>query len=346
MGLLADLAVEIEADNPTPQPGGEVSFTVTANNKGPSEAPATAVKIELSEGLTFSSSTAAGAYDADSGEWGVGDLAANAATTMKLTLNVAQNTHGEKLSATASISARETIGGSKVVELDPHKENNTGVGTVTVFASPNVNPVFGVARSVEDNATAGTKVGGPVLVIDPISGTHTFELSGDGSGNFATTTVPDGVQISVAAGASLDHESTPIYNLMLKVSDGLDTAGNVNTTTDDTIPLRIHVTDVHAPLIATLAAHPAQAFSGDNVTLIANYYNPPEGDVELKYRYEQERTNSDLSTYFSAIATTSDPTHTVSSEGLGVTTYRVVIFYEDDQGGVVEEATSLPVDVT
>ncbi len=266
---------------------------------------------------------------------------------MTLTLNVAQNTHGEDLSVTASIEATETIGSSDVTELDPHTVDNTSVAMVTVFASPNVNPVFGVARSVEDNATAGTKVGSPVLVIDPNADTHTFKLSGDGSGNFATTTVPDGVQISVAAGASLDHVSTPIYNLMLTVSDGLDTDGNMNTTTDYTIPLRIHVTDVHAPLIATLAAHPAQAFTGGSVTLIANYYNPPEGEVELKYRYEQERTNSDLSTYFSAIATTSDPTHTVSSEGLGVTTYRVVIFYEDDQGGVVEEATtSLPVDVT
>ena len=81
-------------------------------------------------------------------------------------------------------------------------------------------------------------MGDPVIARDSDNDSLTYELSGAGASNFAV----DGAgQISVAAGASLDHETEPSYSVRVTVSDG-EGEGEGGS---DTIIVTITVTDVN-----------------------------------------------------------------------------------------------------
>ena len=66
----ADLAVTKTVDNPTPNVGDTITFTVTLTNSGPDAATGVRVTDLLPAGLTFVSATPSqGTYDRDTGVW-------------------------------------------------------------------------------------------------------------------------------------------------------------------------------------------------------------------------------------------------------------------------------------
>ena len=98
------------------------------------------------------------------------------------------------------------------------------------MADANAAPIFRLTRSVAENSAAATTVGAAVPVYEPDAGdTLTFGLAGTGADQFAVAADTDGnAQVSVAASASLDYETTDFYNLTLTVSDGKDLFGNAD----------------------------------------------------------------------------------------------------------------------
>src|SRR5262249_4649946 len=89
----ADVAVITTADNTTPSEGQNVTFTVTATNRGPSDATGIEVEDAVPAGLTLVSATASqGGYDPPSGTWTVGDLTASTSATLTVVASV--NTTG------------------------------------------------------------------------------------------------------------------------------------------------------------------------------------------------------------------------------------------------------------
>ena len=155
-----------------------------------------------------------------------------------------------------------------------------------VQAAPVVNaqPTFddgdSTTRSIAENSDAGANVGASVVATDTDGGDLlTYALSGTGSSNFA---IGAGGQITVASGATLDHETTPSYSLSATVHDGKDADGNPDTSVDDTISVTINVTDVNeAPAVTgTTALDYAENETGAVATYTAT---DPEGETGFSW---------------------------------------------------------------
>ena len=110
----ADLAIMKTADNTTPSIGENVIFTVSATNRGPSNATGIEVEDALPAGLTLvSAAPSRGTYDAPSGTWTVGDLTASTSATLTVVASV--DTTGTLVN-----EARKTA----QTEIDPNPLND------------------------------------------------------------------------------------------------------------------------------------------------------------------------------------------------------------------------------
>jgi large repetitive protein len=89
MPLEIDLGLQMTVNNPTPNLGDNVIFTIEVANTGPDTATGVAVTDKLPVGLGFvSSRTSQGNYDAGTGLWNVGSLAPNTGATLEIVARV------------------------------------------------------------------------------------------------------------------------------------------------------------------------------------------------------------------------------------------------------------------
>ena len=353
VGPLADLGVTVSDNEAEPAIGDEVTLTVTASNAGPDGAPHTKVQVDLPEGLTYGSSSAAsGSYDADTGLWDVGALAAPASgdadpttATLAITATVDAGTRGQDLTTTASIWATENIGASEVLELDPYNGNNDGMDSLTPQVRANAAPVFRMTRSVTENAADGTMLGEPLLggqvtAYDPDEGdTLTLSLAGPGADLF---TVDAAGQVSVAQGAIINYEDAAAYDLVLQVSDGKDHEGNTDPAVDHYIGLHVTVQDVADETLAVSLAADAttQAVNG-YVHFTATVTNSPVPTDQLRYRWAGRNPGSDLATADTHTGTTWQ----TSVSAAGTWEYDLTVWYSDSHGEPTGQVTSNTVTV-
>ena len=131
-GQQADIQVLKTVDNPNPNVGDTVTFTITTTNLGPSAATGVQVTDLLPVGLTLLSSTpSVGSYNIITGVWNIGGLAASGAgATATLTIQ-AQVSQSGLITNTASKTAED--------QPDPNTLNDTG------SASLNGNPLADVS---------------------------------------------------------------------------------------------------------------------------------------------------------------------------------------------------------
>jgi uncharacterized repeat protein (TIGR01451 family) len=117
----ADLAVGKTVDNPAPNLGGNVTFTITATNNGPDSATGVAVTDLLPLGLSFVSATASvGSYNSGTGVWTIGALTNAAGATLQI---VATVTTTGSVTNTATKSAEN--------ESDPNSANDSASASTT-----------------------------------------------------------------------------------------------------------------------------------------------------------------------------------------------------------------------
>ncbi len=134
----ADLAVSLAADNPTPNPGDPVAFTVTLTNHGPDDANAIAVTVALPPELTYvSSNPGSGSFDAGTGVWTVAALAHPGATSLLIQTTV-DGAIGGNLIASAAITG--------VAQSDPIAANDLATVAVGVTSAD-----LALAMSVSDD---------------------------------------------------------------------------------------------------------------------------------------------------------------------------------------------------
>ena len=164
----------------------------------------------------------------------------------------------------------------------------------------NHKPIFEVERSVQENSSAGTNVGAPILVKDLDADTLCFALAGlgahenftiNGAANAAkcgTLTAvnrsgdnPMSAQIQVKTGATLDYESIDFYEIELLVSDGQDHEGNTDLSTiDDSIAVSISLTDDTTdnppppPNFSVAAVHPSKSAGRRGFDIVATWGGP------------------------------------------------------------------------
>jgi large repetitive protein len=115
-GQAADLSVTKSVDDPTPNLGDSVTFTVQVANAGPDTAPSVQLSDPLPAGLTFTSATpSTGTYTALTGSWDVGSIASG--TTDTLTIHAVVN-------ATGSIKNVAQVSASGLPDPDSTPGNN------------------------------------------------------------------------------------------------------------------------------------------------------------------------------------------------------------------------------
>jgi len=207
----ADLMVSKTVTNNTPIPGATVTFSIDVKNQGSGDATGVVVNDLLQSGYTFVSSTVtAGAYNATTGVWTIGNLANGA--TAKLTVTALVRATGSHVN-TATVSGNET---------DPDPSNNSSTVTPILGAlqanlgivktASSMSPVIGsnvVFTIVAKNA--GPNEATNVRVVDLLPTGYTYVSSTVSTGNYNNTT---GVWTigTVANGASATLTVTATVN--------------------------------------------------------------------------------------------------------------------------------------
>ena len=122
-----------------------MTFTVTVENQGPSDATGVAVRDNLPSGYTFVSSN--GAYDNATGIWTIGDLANGASVSLEITASV--NATGDYFNVAEVSEANED-------DTDSTPDNDDGDQSEDDedSAETSPNPVIDLELTkVVDNAT-------------------------------------------------------------------------------------------------------------------------------------------------------------------------------------------------
>ena len=111
----SDIVLSKTVDQVTPTVGTVVTFTITASNRGPSDATGVLVIDQLPSGLALISATASqGSYERETGFWRVGAIANGASATLQLAarvgvparlVNIATKTSGDQFDPDASNNA-------------------------------------------------------------------------------------------------------------------------------------------------------------------------------------------------------------------------------------------------
>ncbi|QPH39300.1 DUF11 domain-containing protein [Pedobacter endophyticus] len=215
-----DVSVTKMASNDAPNVGSNVTFTVTANNAGPSNASHVTVNDRLPTGYTFVSASApAGTmYDSNTGIWSVNNLANGATSVLTITATV---------NASGNYNNRATIQAS---ENDPNTENNMASNTPNAVALANVSVNKTVSHATPDvgsNVTFTVTAGnaGPskatnVKVVDLLPSGYTY----------LSASIPAGTAYDNSTGEWLVGLLANGANKILTITASVNTSGNYSNT--------------------------------------------------------------------------------------------------------------------
>ncbi len=212
----ADLSLIKTVDNPSPNVGQNVTFTLTLANAGPDGATNVTVGDTLPAGMTFVSATPSqGSYVSGTGVWTVGSVASGANATLQIVASV-QST-GTKTN-TAQVTASD--------QADPDSTPNNNVATEDDQGSAGLTPavvdlslvktVDNASPNVGENITftltaanAGPDSATNVAITDVLPAGLTFVSSTPSQGTFASGTGVWTVGTIASAGnATLQIEAT------------------------------------------------------------------------------------------------------------------------------------------
>ena len=116
----ADLSVSLVADAAQSRETARVTYTVTLENLGPSDASGVALVGPIADGLTYDSHEAErGTFDPGIGEWAVPALGAQQAVTLDLVVTVDGGTAGSEIVQTFGIEAADQV------DLEPGNDEDS-----------------------------------------------------------------------------------------------------------------------------------------------------------------------------------------------------------------------------
>lgn len=195
--ITADLGLTKTVDDAAPREGDTVSYTVTVTNNGPG--PATVVQVNdlLPAGVTFVASIPAqGTYDAPSGDWYVGTLAAGSSAAIVLQAQVDTDTGGDTITNTARVDF--------LSQVDPDASNDTASVSIVPLGTPNL--VVGKSlMTVEDPVNGAAN---PMAIPGAtVSYTITATNTGTGGADTDTVFVDDAIPANTALRV-LDYDAT------------------------------------------------------------------------------------------------------------------------------------------
>jgi len=194
-----DIGVSKTVNTTTPAVGTQVTFTITAANRGPFTAPAVSVDDVLPAGLTFVAATpSAGTFAAATGRWTIGPMAVGTSATLALTATVTQP---------GTIVNRAVVTGVGLTDPNPVNDQdsvviNPGIVTNLRVAKTALRPIVGIFEFAEFLVTVTNDGPSPatgVVVTDQLPAGLTFTAARTSQGTYVSTT---GVWSVGALGAS------------------------------------------------------------------------------------------------------------------------------------------------
>ncbi len=230
----ADLQVSKTVDNPTPNVGDTVTYTITVTNNGPDDATGVLVRDVLPPQMSLSSVRGVGDYDPVTGIWNVGTIPAGTSVTLTLTslvtspnpqANTATIVHSDQFdpntannSDTASIDPRQAdLSLSKTVS-DP----TPNVGDTITFTVTLTNHGFSNATGVQ--VTDLLPVGLTLVNFNPSQGTYN-----SGAGLWTVGNLANGAQVTLTLQARVDDPGAKRNTATISHSDQPDSDLGNNT---------------------------------------------------------------------------------------------------------------------
>jgi len=284
--LQSDLAIFKIVDDPTPNIGQTIEFTITVTNLGPDLATGVTVTDVLPAGLTFVSATASqGSYTAGTGLWTVGTVASADFPTLVIRAVVAAPASGPP----APITNAATVTGT---EYDPNESNNEDDVTVTPQEAD-----LAVTKTVDD---ATPNVGDVV--------TFTITLENLGADTATNVTLRDVLPGGLELVSALPSQGT--YN----PGTGIWTVGSVDT-------LFARTLSVQAIVLAPTFGVPQPQTNTAAVATVDQYDPDPdndEDDVTVTPQYADLKVTKTVDEDRPNVGDTI--TFTVTLENLGVDT--------------------------
>ncbi|MFD0322374.1 Ig-like domain-containing protein [Lysobacter gummosus] len=272
LAAISDLSVTKTVSNPTPTVGTNVIFTVTVTNAGPSDAVGASVTDQLPAGYTFvSSNPSVGTYNAGTGVWTIGTLAASANATLQITATVLPTGPYANTATATSTSTDPTPGNNTatstpvpvpVADLAVTKTASSAtpvVGTNIVFTVTVTNngPSASAGVNVNDQLPAGYAF----VSSNPSTGTYNA-----GTGVWAVGTLASGASATLQITATV-LATGPYANTATATSTTNDPTPGNNTATNTPVPVD------SADLAVTKTASSATPVVGTNIVFTVTVTN-------------------------------------------------------------------------
>ena len=272
---VVDIAVAKVADNPTPNVGKQVTFTVTVSNGGPDGATQLVVRDPLPTGLTFVAALpSGGTYDSISGDWTIGDLANGASVTLAITAKVVDSGTIENTAAVHGLlqldSDHSNDSSKATIEVPPAADLSLSKTVDNAAPDKGTQVTFGI-KIVNDgpDATSGVDVGDPLpeglTYVSSAPSVGTYDQT---TGDWAIGTMADGDVETLTVTATVDVED-PITNTVEVTASSLydpdSTPNNHDKSEDDQSSAEINPHGV-ADLSLTKTASSAPVHKGDQTT--------------------------------------------------------------------------------
>ncbi|HNT74256.1 MAG TPA: DUF11 domain-containing protein, partial [Anaerolineae bacterium] len=285
--LEADLALDLNVNDLTPDVGSVVTFTLVITNSGPFATSGVTVAFDLPSGYTFGGVVGGSGYNSGTGVWTIGDLPVGAPVTLIVTATVLPTgvyPVTAEVGASALSDPDSTPGNGSITEDDddqlamtPNPINDLAVAKSVNDTTPDVGDVItftvivtnhgpSAATGVVVNdllpsgytyqahtASAGTYTPGSGVwsvgnLAANASATLRIRVQVNPTGAYANTATVDGNEDDPTPGNNRDTE-TPILSTMADLA----VAKSVNDTTPavgDVITFTVVVTN-HGPSAAT-----------------------------------------------------------------------------------------------
>jgi uncharacterized repeat protein (TIGR01451 family) len=222
--IAVDVAVTKSVDDPAPNEGGAIVYTITATNNGPDMATQIDVTDVLPAGVTYvSDSPSQGTYNSGTGVWDVGNLIDDAFATLAITATVDAGTGGTTIINSAAVTAVNQV------DVDPGNDADSASLTVQAIDLAVTKTVDDPAPNEQDTVvfTVTTTNLGPdaatgVVVTDLLPAGFTFVSSAPSQGAYADST-------GIWAVGAVAADSAATLDLTATVNAG--TAGTTLTNT-------------------------------------------------------------------------------------------------------------------
>ena len=164
--------------------------------------------------------------------------------------------------------AGHKVDGSPEEPAEPEPEPTPTPTPEPANSEPQFDNGDSATRSVDENATAGTNVGGAIAATDADGDALTYALTGSDAFAIGASTG----QVTVAA--ALDHETQSSYTLTVSVSDGKNASGEADASEDDSITVTVSIGNVDEAGTVSLDPQTPQAGSPVSASL-----SDPDGGV-------------------------------------------------------------------